>query len=606
MVNFNQIKATCGSLKQNILVYRTQGFALTHSILLNTTFMTDLFTHVTAPPELFDSKSEREKLWWKNEESEQMLNRGYLLKGETVEGAIERICSAAAQRLYKPELKEAFKEMVERGWMSLSSPIWANMGTERGLPISCFNVHVPDDIEGITHKLGEVIMQTKLGGGTSAYFGALRERGSAVTDNGKSSGAVSFMRLFDTVMDTISQGGVRRGAFAAYLDIDHPDIEEFLSIKDIGHPIQNLFYAVCVADYWMQDMIDGDEAKRKVWAKVLESRQQKGLPYIFFTDNVNRNRPQVYKDMNLTINASNLCSEIMLPSTADESFICCLSSMNLELYDEWKDTNAVKLAIFFLDAVLQEFIAKSEGNHYLKSAHNFAKRHRALGLGVMGWHSYLQKNMIPFEGMQAKQLTSLIFSDIQDKANKASKDLAWIYGEPELLKGYGKRNTTLLAIAPTTSSSAILGQASPGIEPFSSNYFKAGLSKGNFMRKNKYLAELLAQKGIDNEEVWRSIMLQHGSVQHLKQLTAEEKEVFKTFKEISQLEIIQQASIRQKYVDQSQSLNLNIPAELPVKEVNKLLIEAWKLGVKTLYYQRSQSVSKEMVNNLVICKSCEG
>ena len=548
---------------------------------------------------------EMEKLWWKNTESEQVLNRGYLLKGETVEGAIERVCAAAAKRLYRPELKEAFMEMVERGWMSLSSPIWANMGTERGLPISCFNVHVPDNIEGITHKLGEVIMQTKIGGGTSAYFGDLRARGSAVTDNGKSSGAVSFMRLFDTAMDTISQGGVRRGAFAAYMDIDHEDIEEFLQIKDIGHPIQNLFSGVCVPDYWMQDMIDGDMAKREIWAKILQSRQQKGLPYIFFSDNVNLNKPQVYKDKNLRINASNLCSEIMLPSSEDESFICCLSSMNLELYEEWKDTDAVRLAIFFLDAVLQEFIEKTEGNHFLASANRFAKRHRALGLGVLGWHSYLQKNMIPFEGMQAKQLTSQIFKAIQDKSEKATQELALIYGEPELLKGYGRRNTTLLAIAPTTSSSAILGQTSPGIEPFSSNYYKAGLAKGNFMRKNKYLKSLLAEKGIDNEETWRTIMLNHGSVQHMTELSELEKDVFKTFKEISQLEIIQQASIRQKYVDQSQSLNLNIPSNLPVKEVNKLLIEAWKLGVKTLYYQRSQSVSKELVTSLVSCSSCE-
>lgn len=546
-----------------------------------------------------------EKLWWKNEESEQMLNRGYLLKGETVDGAIDRICKAAAQRLYKPELADAFREMVERGWMSFSSPIWANMGTERGLPISCFNVHVPDHIEGITHKLGEVIMQTKIGGGTSAYFGALRGRGSAVTDNGKSSGAVSFMRLFDTAMDTISQGGVRRGAFAAYLDIDHPDIEEFLKIKNIGHPIQNLFFGVCIPDYWMQDMIDGDMAKREVWAKVLESRQQKGLPYIFFTDNVNREKPQVYKDHNYTIHASNLCSEIMLPSNIDESFICCLSSMNLELYDEWKDTDAVRLAIFFLDAVLQEFINKTEDNHYLAGANRFAKRHRALGLGVLGWHSYLQKNMIPFEGLRAKQLTTQIFSDLRDKADKATADLARIYGEPEVLKGYGRRNTTTLAIAPTTSSSAILGQSSPGIEPFSSNYFKAGLAKGNFMRQNKYLKQLLEYKGIDTEDTWRSIMLNHGSVQHLKELSKEEKDVFKTFKEISQLEIVQQAAIRQKYIDQAQSLNLNIPPNLPVKEVNKLMIEAWQLGIKTLYYQRSQSVSKEMATSLVSCVSCE-
>ncbi|MEL6392106.1 MAG: ribonucleoside-diphosphate reductase subunit alpha [Bacteroidota bacterium] len=546
------------------------------------------------------------RLWWLNEESQNMLNRGYLLKGETVKTAIERVATAAAKRLYKPELIEPFIEMIERGWMSLSSPIWANMGTERGLPISCFNVYVPDNIEGITHKLGEVIMQTKIGGGTSGYFGELRERGSVVTDNGKSSGAVSFMKLFDTAMDTISQGGVRRGAFAAYLDIDHPDVTEFLDIKNIGNPIQNLFFGVCIPDYWMQEMIDGDQEKRKIWAKVLESRQQKGLPYLFFSDNINRFKPEVYKDKNMTIRSSNLCSEIALPSSHDESFICCLSSMNLELYDEWKDTDAVKRAVYFLDAVLQEFISKTEGNYYLASANRFAKRHRALGLGVMGWHSYLQKNMIPFEGMRSKSLTNEIFKLINEQAYEASRELADIYGEPEVLKEYGRRNTTLMAVAPTTSSSAILGQTSPGIEPFSSNYYKAGLAKGNFMRKNKYLRQLLQEKGIDNEETWRSIMLNHGSVQHLSELSAEEKEVFKTFKEISQLEIIQQASIRQKYIDQAQSLNLNIPHDLPIKEVNKLMIEAWKLGVKTLYYQRSQSVSKEFISNIVTCSSCEG
>ena len=544
-------------------------------------------------------------IWWLNDESEQMLNRGYLLKGETVEGAIDRITTAAAKRLYKPELIPAFKEMITKGWISFSSPVWANMGTQRGLPISCFNVHVPDYIEGITHKLGEVIMQTKIGGGTSGYFGELRNRGTAVTDNGKSSGAVSFMKLFDTAMDVVSQGGVRRGAFAAYLDIDHGDIEEFLNIKEIGSPIQNLFMGVCVPDYWMQDMIDGDMDKRKIWAKVLESRQKKGLPYIFFTDNVNRNKPQVYKDKGAVINASNLCSEIMLPSTAEESFICCLSSMNLELYDEWKDTNAVKLAIYFLDAVLSEFIDKTEGNYYLQGARNFALRHRALGLGVLGYHSYLQKNMIPFESMEAKMFNAKAFKQIQEQSIIASKELANIYGEPEVLKGYGLRNTTTMAIAPTTSSSAILGQTSPGIEPFASNYYKAGLAKGNFMRKNKYLAKLLEEKGLDNEDVWREIMLNHGSVQHMKELSQTEKDVFKTFKEISPMEIITQAAQRQQYIDQAQSLNLNIPASLAIKDVNNLMIEAWKMGVKTLYYQRSQSVSKELMVNFVTCSSCE-
>ena len=551
----------------------------------------------------------REKYWWLNEESEQVLNRGYLLKGETVEGAIDRITEAACKRLFKPELKEDFKELIERGWMSLSSPIWANMGTKRGLPISCFNVHVPDSIEQITHKVGEVIMQTKIGGGTSGYFGELRGRGAAITDNGKSSGSVSFMKLFDTIMDVVSQGGVRRGAFASYLDIDHPDIEEFLQIKSIGSPIQNLFTGVCIPDYWMQEMIDGDENKREVWAKVLESRQQKGLPYLFFTDNVNRNKPQIYKDLNLQINASNLCSEIALPSSIDESFVCCLASMNLELYDEWKDTNAVKLAIYFLDAVMSEFIDKTEDNHFLQAAHNFAKRHRALGLGVMGWHSYLQSKNIPFEGVMSRSLTSIIFKQLQEQSKEASKELAMIYGPApiytEIKEEEIYRNTTTMAIAPTTSSSAILGQVSPGIEPYSSNYFKAGLAKGNFIRKNKYLQELLKSKGEDTEEVWREIMLKSGSVQSLSCLTQEEKEVFKTFKEISQYEIISQAALRQKYIDQSQSLNLNIPSEVPIKDVNKLFIEAWKQGIKTLYYQRSSSVAKEQLTNIVNCTSCE-
>ena len=557
-----------------------------------------------------------EKYWWFNEESEQVLNRGYLLKGETVESAVDRIVIAACNRLNRMDLYDEMKNMIERGWVSLSSPIWANMGTKRGLPISCFNVHVPDSVQGVTEKLGEVIMQTKIGGGTSGYFGELRGRGAAITDNGKSSGSVSFMKLFDTAMDVVSQGGVRRGAFAVYLDIDHPDIKEFLQIKSIGNPIQNLFTGVCVPDYWMQEMIDGDDEKREIWAKVLESRQQKGLPYIFFTDNVNKNKPEIYKKLGLSINSSNLCSEIALPSTENESFICCLASMNLELYDEWKDTNAVRLAIYFLDAVLSEFIEKTEGNLFLKSARSFAIRHRALGLGVLGWHSYLQKNMISFGSLQARFKATEIFGHIKTNAEKASFDLGQEYGCAPIFNEVDidsrdniliKRNTTLMAIAPTTSSSAILGQVSPGIEPYSSNYYKAGLAKGNFMRKNKYLEKILEERGYNTEDTWRSIMNNYGSVQHLSSdiLSDDEKEVFKTFKETSQLDIILQAALRQKYIDQSQSLNVNIPSEIPVKEVNQLFITAWKEGVKTLYYQRSSSVSKELLTNIVSCSGCE-
>ncbi len=554
---------------------------------------------------------ERSLPWWYNDESEAVLNRGYLLHGETIHDAIARISGAAAHRLNRPELQERFADIIYKGWMSCSSPIWSNLGTSRGLPISCFGCNIPDSIEGITTKLGEVMMQTKHGGGTSAYFGNLRGRGASITNNGKSSGSVSFMKLFDSVMDTVSQGATRRGSFAAYLDIDHPDINEFLQIKDIGNPIQNLFYAVCVPDYWMQEMIDGDVEKRKIWAKVLESRQQKGLPYIQFSDNVNATRPEIYKQLGLEITHSNLCNEIQLPDGEDESFVCCLASMNLELWEEWKDSDAVQLAIWFLDAVMSEFIEKTAHSTFLKQAHKFALRHRALGLGVLGWHSLLQKNSISFESMDAKMLTNKIFRHIQNEALLASKELAEAYGpapifdEVDNFDGVKYRNTTVMAIAPTTSSSSILGQVSPGIEPYSSNYYKAGLSKGNFIRKNRYLETLLKEKGKNTDEVWRHIMLNQGSVQQLPFLTEHEKEVFKTFKEISQQEIVIQASIRQKYIDQGQSLNINIPPALSIKEVNALIIEAWKLGIKGLYYQRSQSISKELLSNIVSCRSCE-
>ncbi len=543
---------------------------------------------------------------WVTEESMTMLQRGYLLEGETLEDAVYRISSAAAARLDMPEMQPRFEEIIARGWMSLSSPIWANMGTERGMPISCFGSYIEDSMEGITETLSESIMMTKYGGGTSAYFGHLRERGAPIKNNGKSSGAVSFLKLFDAMIDTVSQGNVRRGAFAAYLDIEHPDIPEFLEIKDIGSPIQNLFYAVCVSDEWMESMIEGDTEKRKLWAKVLQSRQAKGLPYILFKDAMNEGKPQVYKDKDLTIYNSNLCSEIALPVQEDESFVCCLSSMNLEKYDEWKDTDAVEVAITFLDAVMEEFIIKSADNEYMKRTHKFAKRHRALGLGVMGYHAYLQKNNIAFESMEAKLFNTKVFAQIRREADQASANLAQKLGEPEILKGYGRRNTTVMSVAPTTSSSSILGQTSPGIEPYSSNYYKAGLAKGNFMRKNKFLKQLLQEKGQDNEDVWQSILYHHGSVQQLDFLSDHEKNVFKTFREISPREIVIQAAARQNFIDQSQSLNLNISPDIPVKEVNALLIEAWKLGVKTLYYQRSVSVAQEMAIKFNSCVSCEG
>lgn len=553
----------------------------------------------------------REKLWWYTEESQAMLERGYLLPNQTVEEKIKLISKHAAS-YYKdvPDLKDKFAEMIERGWCSLSSPIWANFGeTDRGYPISCFSSFVADDLDKIYSTLHEVAMMTKLGGGTSGYFGKLRAKGTPIKGGGKSSGMMSFLRLYDATTEEVSQSGVRRGAFAAYLDIEHPEIEEFLRLKDKGHPMQTINTAVNISDEWMKAMEEGDKEKRDIWAKVLKSRREKGIPYLFFKDTANKNKPQIYKDTNSTIYSSNLCNEIYLPTSESESFVCCLMSMNLALYDEWKDTDAVELAVMFLDAVMSDFIKKTKDVPYMKRAHDFAVRHRALGLGVLGWHTLLQQRMIPFESFEAQQLNTSIFSNIKKKAYSKSVELGEAYGYAPIFDGVEtldtkRRNTTLLALAPTTSSSSILGQVSPSIEPYASNYFVVGLAKGSFTRRSPELEKLLESKGQNTDEVWRSIIQNQGSVQHLSFLDEREKDVFKTFQEISPMMVIQQAAARQPFIDQGQSINLKIPSAMSIKDINKIHMEAWKLGLKGLYYQRGTSVAKEAVLQMMDCKAC--
>lgn len=553
----------------------------------------------------------RDKYFWLTPESQTMLERGYLLPGQTVEEKIDSICKYAASIYKKSELKEQFKELFERGWTSLSSPVWANFGEDRGLPISCFNSYVPDNLEGIYSALHEVAIMTQKGGGTSGYFGKLRSIGTPIKGGGISSGMMSFLELYNNTTKVVSQAGVRRGAFAAYLDIDHPEIEEFLKIKDKSHPMQSINTAVNVTDVFMQDMLDGDKEKRELWAKIIKSRREKGIPYINFVDTINKNKPQIYKDTNSIINSSNLCNEIHLPTNERESFVCCLMSMNLATYDEWKDTDAVKLAVMFLDAVMEDFIRKTKSIPSMQKAYNFAVRHRALGLGVMGWHSLLQEKMIPFESMEAQLLNISIFKDIKTKAYESSIELGETYGYAPIFDevettDIKRRNTTLIAVAPTTSSASILGQVSPSIEPFASNYFVVGLAKGSFPRKNTSLEKVLEAKGINTPEVWESIILNQGSVDHIKELSDLEKEVFKTFTEISPLAIIQQASGRQKFIDQGQSLNLKIPTEMTPKQINEIQIKAWEMGVKGLYYQRGTSVAKEKVLEFMRCTACEG
>ncbi len=543
--------------------------------------------------------------YWLNDDSVTFLKRGYLRAGIEPEDRIKQIAEHAESLLGIGGFASKFIDYMSKGFFSLSTPVWLNYGLDRGLGISCFGITIQDHLSDILRALGEIGTMTSQGGGTAGFMGNLRPRGAAISNGGTSGGSVHFLEAFQSISSVVTQGEARRGHFAAYLPIDHPDIMEFLQCRTEGHPIQTLSTAVTVHDQWMQDMIAGDKKKQAVWAKVLQRRSETGYPFIFFHDNVNKSKPQVYKDKGLDIKHSQMCSEILEYTDDLKSFTCCLSSINLVHIDEILKTDAIEVLTYFLDSVLTDFIDKASKKPFMEKAVLFAKEHRSIGLGVLGWHSYLQSKMIPFEGMEAKLENIRIFKALNEKSLKASKELALMYGEPKMLEGYGERFTTRIAIAPTTSSSFILGQVSPSIEPLAGNYFIKDLAKGKFTYKNPYLKELLEKYGKDNDKIWKSIASSGGSVQHLDFLTDREKMIFKTFSEISQLEIVQQAAARQKYIDQGQSLNLMIHPETSVKEINKLLIEAWKLGIKTLYYQRSANLAQQVSRNINECISCE-
>ena len=542
---------------------------------------------------------------WLNKPAKIFLQNGYLTSGVSPEQRIENIAKTFGERKGK-KLGEKFLEYSKNGWFLYSSPVWANYGTPRGLPISCFNSHVEDTMDSILYNVAEVGMMTKHGGGTSGYFGDVRARGSDISSGGKSDGSIHFMQLFESVTNVCKQSSVRRGAMACYLPIDHKDIHEFLKIKQEGSDIQFLFSGVCVSDNWMESMINGDQEKREVWAKLIKSRSETGLPYVFFTDNVNKQAPKVYKDKGLKINSSNLCSEIMLSSTPDESFVCCLSSMNLLHYDEWKNTDAVEVMAYFLDSVLDEFIEKASKIPFMERAVRFSENQRAIGIGATGWHSLLQAKGIPFESLEAKWLNTEIFENMNNASLEASKKAAKEMGEPPLLEGYGERWTTRHAIAPNTSSAFILGQVSQSIEPFKSNYYVKDLAKFKHSVRNRDLEKVLEKHNNNTEETWESVLKNNGSVQHLNFLTQEERDTFRTFGEISAKETVIQAAQRQKFIDQGQSLNLMIPPKTSAKEINQLLIFAWESGIKTLYYQHSTNAAQAFYRKLNECTNCEG
>tara|TARA_Y100000766_G_C18913184_1_gene609510 strand:+ start:1765 stop:3495 length:1731 start_codon:yes stop_codon:yes gene_type:complete len=553
---------------------------------------------------------------WLTDHSVKYLEAGYLSKGVTPKTRIREIANRAEEILGIDGYADKFYNYMSQGFFSLASPVWSNFGKKRGLPISCFGSNIADDMGNVLYTQSEVGMMSKLGGGTSGYFGHIRHRGAPVKDNGEASGAVHVMQLFETMVDVVSQGSVRRGRFSPYLPIDHKDILEFLDVGTEGNPIQELTHGVTVTDKWMEEMIDGDTEKRKVWAKVIQRRGEIGYPYIFFTDKANNGAADVYQDKNLKINASNLCTEIMLPSNDEWSFVCVLSSVNVLHYDKWKNTDAIQTMVYFLDAVITEFVEKLEVYRdsdqlddkqtflFMERAYNFAKSNRSLGLGVLGWHSLLQSKSLAFNSQEAFNLNSEIFQFIKEQSYKASEELADKFGEPEVLKGYGRRNATLNAIAPTTSSAFILGQVSQGIEPIWSNIYVKDIAKIKTTIKNPFLVKLLDEKGQNTSENWRSIRDMDGSVQHLDFLTDEEKDVFKTYSEIDQMDIIYQASNRQTHIDQGQSVNIIVHPQMPAKEINQLYISAWKLGLKSLYYQHSMNAAQKFKQKKD-CASCE-
>jgi ribonucleoside-diphosphate reductase alpha chain len=543
---------------------------------------------------------------WLNKDSRTFLEKDYLLEGVTPEERIREISDTAERILGIEGFSDKFYGYMAKGFYSLATPVWMNFGLDRGLPISCYGIDIQDDTFDILRATAEIGALTKMGGGTAGYFGKLRGRGAPIKNNGVSNGAVSFLLPFQTTTDVITQGQARRGYFAAYYPVDGPDIEEFLQCRSEGNIIQNIALGVCISDEWMEAVEAGDKDKRKILAKIHQKRAESGFPYIFFTGNVNKSKPRVYKDKEMEINHSQMCTEILEYTDENKSFVCCLSSINLLHWEDIVQTDAVETLAYFLDAVYSEFIEKAEGVPFMEKALLFAKEHRSIGIGVLGWHSFLQSKLIPFEGLESKMLNAEIFRTINDKSLIASMQLATMFGEPEMLKGYGQRFTTRLAIAPTTSSSFILGQVSPSIEPLQSNYFIKDLAKGKFVYRNPYLKKLLKAKEQDTPEVWNSILLKGGSVQHLEILDNKEKSVFKTFGEISQLEIVQQAAQRQKFIDQGQSLNLMIHPDTSLKDVNALFFEAWALGIKTLYYQRSVNMAQQVSRDLMECSSCEG
>ena len=572
--------------------------------------------------------------WANTEIYVKTISKGYLLEGETPKDAYWRVATTVARRLGRGNLASKFFDYIWRGWLNLATPVLSNTGTDRGLPISCFGIDVGDSIQEIGMKNLEMMLLAKHGGGVGVGINMIRPAGSTISQNGTSDGVVPFAKIYDSTIIATNQGAVRRGAASVNLNIEHDDFDEWIEIRepkgDVNRQCLNLHQCVVVGDKFMRQLEDGDDDARRRWGKVLQKRKATGEPYIMFKGNVNKQNPEAYKQNGLKVFMTNICSEITLHTDESHSFVCCLSSLNLAKYDECKDTDLVYTATWFLDGVLEEFIQKAKNMRGFENSVRSAEKGRALGLGVLGWHTYLQQNGIPFEGLRAQFETRKIFSQMKIESERASRDMAEMYGEPLWCVGTGFRNTHLRAIAPTVSNSKLSGNVSPGIEPWAANVFTEQTAKGTFIRKNKELERVLRKVGINTKETWDKILSDGGSIQGIDELDNwayvngkltnkldiedglefdKVKDVFKTFKEINQLELVRQAGIRQQYIDQSVSLNLAFPSVATPKLMNQVHMEAWKQGVKTLYYTRTESVLRGDIAQQAMdenCLSCDG
>jgi len=585
--------------------------------------------------------------WANTEIYVKTISRGYLLEGETPKDAYWRVATTTAKRLQRPEMASKFFDYIWKGWLNLASPVLSNTGTERGLPISCFGIDVADSIADIGGKNLEMMLLAKHGGGVGIGVNQIRSAGSKIRGNGTSDGVVPFIKIYDSTILATNQGSVRRGAASVNIDIEHGDFWEWLEIRepkgDVNRQSLNIHQCVVVPDGFMQKVEAGDKEARKRWAAVLRKRRATGEPYIMFKGNVNNANPDAYKSNGLKVYMTNICSEIALHTDENHSFVCCLSSLNLAKYDEWKDTDLIYTATWFLDGVLEEFIQKAKYMRGFENSVRSAEKGRALGLGVLGWHTYLQEHNIPFEGLTAQFETRKIFSQLKTESEKASRDLAKEYGEPLWCVGTGMRNTHLRAVAPTVSNSKLAGNYSPGIEPWAANVFTEQTAKGTFIRKNPTLEQALDLIGKNTKDTWDKILEDGGSVQGLDWMddyyvhigealdkdwgtpihkdklkeapeVAEDqfipmKDVYKTFKEINQLELVKQAGVRQQYVDQAVSLNLAFPIEATPKFINQVHLEAYNQGIKTLYYMRTESVLRGDIATRAMdpdCISCDG